>query len=75
MPMEESVEKEEAGKDVDVGEVPPTEESVPEQAPALPATLLAASRMWAGGPGDQVARQGPPVSLRARGKAPTIHAE
>ena len=38
MPVEELVEEKEVGKDVDVGEAPPTEESAPEQVPALPAT-------------------------------------
>ena len=37
-PMEEDVE--EADKEMDVGEAPPTRELVPEQAPVPPATLL-----------------------------------
>ena len=52
MPMEELVEEEEADKDADVGEAPPTEDLVPEQVLAPQATLLVASRIWAGGPGD-----------------------
>ena len=70
-PMEEDVE--EADKDMDVGEVPPTGDSVPEQAPALPATLLVAAGIWAGGQGNQVA--GPAISLRNWGKAPAVQAE
>ena len=40
MPMEEPVEEEEACKDADVGEAPPTEELVPEQVPASSTNLL-----------------------------------
>ena len=48
--MEEDVE--EVDKEMDVGEVPPTRDAAPEQAPALPATLLAMSGIWVGGQGD-----------------------
>ena len=51
--MEEDVE--EADKEMDMGEVPPTRDLVPEQVPAPPATLLAMAGIWAGGRGDQVA--------------------
>ena len=51
-PMEED---EEVDKEVDVGEAPPTGDLVPEQVLALLATLLAEARIWAGGPGDQMA--------------------
>ena len=54
--MKELIEEEEAGKDANVGEVPPTGDLAPEQAPVLPVTLLAVARIWAGGPGNQVAR-------------------
>ena len=67
--------EEEADKEMDVGEVPPTGYLAPEQVPVPPATLLAVARIWAGGPGDQVAGQGPATSLRARGKAPAIQVE
>ena len=53
-PMEEDIE--EADKEMDVGKAPPTGELAPEQALALPATLLVASGIWAGGPSSQVAR-------------------
>ena len=56
MPVKKLVEEEEAGKDADMGEAPPIGESVPEQVLALPATLLTAAGIWAGGPGDQAAR-------------------
>ena len=72
MPMKEPVEEEEGGEDADVGEAPPTEESVPEQVPVPPVTLLVVAGIWAGGPGDQLAGQGPATSLRAWGKAPAI---
>ena len=49
------VDVEEVSEEVEVGKVPPTGESVPEQAPALLETLLVAARIWAGGPGNQVA--------------------
>ena len=52
MPMEELVEEEEVGKDADMGEVPPTGDSVPEQALAPLITLLTVTRIWEGGPGD-----------------------
>ena len=57
MPVEELVEEdvEEVGEDADMGEMPPTEESMPEQVPAPLATLLVAAGIWAGGPSDQVA--------------------
>ena len=74
MPMEELVGEEEAGKDACMWEVPPTEELVLEQVPALPVTLLVVAGIW-GGPGDQVAGQGPATSSRAQGKAPTIQLE
>ena len=38
-PMEENIK--EADAEMDVGEAPPTGVSVPEQAPVLPATMLA----------------------------------
>ena len=46
-PMEEDLE--EVDKEMDVGEVPPTRDSVLEQALALPATLLVVAGIWAGG--------------------------
>ena len=58
---------------MDMGEVPPTGVSAPEQAPALPATMLAMAGIWVGGQDDQVA--GPGVSSRAQGKAPTGQVE
>ena len=70
-PMEEDVE--EADTEMDLGEAPPTGDSVPEQASAPLATMLVMAGIWAGGQDDQVA--GPGVSLRARGKAPTGQAE
>ena len=70
-PIEEDVE--EADKEMDIGEAPPTGELLPEQAPAPPATLLVTAGIWAGVQGDQVA--GPAISSRARGKAPTIQVE
>ena len=69
--MEKDVE--EADTEMDVGEVPPTRDSVPEQAPALPATMLVTSSIWVGGQDDQVAGLG--ISLRAQGKAPARQAE
>ena len=51
--MEEDVE--EADKEMDMGEAPPTGELLPEQAPAPPATLLVTAGIWAGVQGDQVA--------------------
>ena len=71
--MEEDVEV--ADKEMDMGEAPPIEHLVPEQAQALPATVLEASRIWVGGPSGQVAGQGPAASERAQGKAPTVQAE
>ena len=56
-----------------MGEAPPTGVSAPEQAPALPATMLAMAGIWAGGPSGQAAEPG--ISLRARGKAPARQAE
>ena len=75
MPMEEPVEEEKVGKDVDMGEVPPIRDSVPEQVVALAETLLVAAGICTSGPGNQVAGQGPAASLRAWGKAPTVHVE
>ena len=69
--MEEDIE--EADAEMDMGEVPPTGVSVPEQAPALPATMLAMAGIWVGGPSGQVAKPG--VSSRAWGKAPAKQAE
>ena len=69
--MEEDVE--EADADIDVGEAPPTEDTVPEKAPAPLVTMLAMVGIWAGGQDDQVA--GPGISPRAWGKAPTTQAE
>ena len=71
--MEEDVE--EADEEMDMGEAPPTRELVPEQALVLPATVLAASGIWVGGPSGQVARQGPATSERTRGKVPALQAE
>ena len=45
--MEEDVE--EVDKEIDVGEAPPIAELAPEQAPVLPATLLAMAGIWVGG--------------------------
>ena len=70
-PLEEDVE--EADAEIDVGEATPTGVSAPEQAPALPATMLVMAGIWAGGPNGQVAEPG--VSLRARGKAPARQVE
>ena len=58
---------------MDVGEVPPTGVSVPEQAPAPLATMLAMAGIWAGGPSSQVAEQG--ISSRGWGKVPAGQAE
>ena len=58
---------------MDVGEAPPTGVSAPEEAPALPATMLVMTGIWAGGPSGQVAEPG--ISSRAQGKAPTGQAE
>ena len=52
---------------MDVGEAPLTGDLVPEQAPAMLATMLAMAGIWVGGQDDQVARPG--VSSMARGKA------
>ena len=65
--MEEDVQ--EADAEMDVGEVPLTGVSVPEQVPAPPETMLAMAGIWVGGQNDQVA--GPGIRSRARGKAPT----
>ena len=70
-PMEEDVE--EADKEMDMGEVPPIGDSAPKQALALPVTLLVMAGIWVDGPSGQVA--GLAISLRARGKVPTIQAE
>ena len=69
--MEEDVK--EADAEMDVGEVPPTGVSAPEQGPALLATMLATAGIWAGGPSGQVAELG--ISSRARGKVPARQAE
>ena len=50
-PMEEDVE--ETDKEMDVGEVLPTRNLVPEQLPAPPATLLVTAGIWVGGRGDR----------------------
>ena len=52
-PIEEDVEEVDA--EIDVGEAPPTGDSVPEQAPAMLATMLAMAGFWVGGQDDQVA--------------------
>ena len=70
-PMEEDVEEVDA--EMDVGEAPPTGVSVPEGAPAPPATMLVTAGIWAGGPSGQAAEPG--VSSRARGKAPARRVE
>ena len=70
-PMEEDVE--DADAEIDVGEAPPTGDSVPEQAPAPPVTMLMTAGIWAGSPSGQVAE--PVVSLRGQGKAPAGQAE
>ena len=70
-PMEEDVE--EADAKIDVGEAPPTGVLVPEEAPALLATMLGIAGIWAGGPSGQVAEPG--ISSRAQGKAPAKQAE
>ena len=64
--MEEDVK--EADAEMDVGEAPPTGVLAPEKAPAPPATTLAMTGIWAGGPSGQVAEPG--ISLRARGRHP-----
>ena len=69
--MEEDIE--EVDVEMDVGEVPPTGVSAPEQAPALPATMLVMAGIWVGGSSGQVAEPG--ISLRAWGKAPAGQAE
>ena len=58
---------------MDVGEAPLTGDLVPEQAPAMLATMLAMAGIWVGGQDDQVAGLG--ISLRAWGKVPTRQAE
>ena len=68
--MEANVE--EADKEVDVGEVPPTGHSAPEQVLAPWVTLPAVARFWLGGPNDQVAGRELAMGSRAQGKAPTI---
>ena len=45
MPVEPMEEEEEAGKDADMGEAPPTGDSAPEQVLALPETLLVVARI------------------------------
>ena len=69
--MEEDVE--EADTEMDVGEVPPTEDLAPEQAPAPPATMLVTAGIWSGGQDNQMAE--PSVSSGPRGKAPAGQAE
>ena len=66
---------EEADKEVDMGEAPPTGDSVPEQATVPWVTLPAVAGFWVGGPSDQVAGREPATSLRAWGKVPTIQVE
>ena len=58
---------------MDVGEVPPTEDLVPEQAPTPLETMMAMAGIWVGGQDDQVARLG--ISLRAWGKGPARQVE
>ena len=69
--MEEDVE--EADAEMDMGEAPPTGVSAPEEASALPATMLVTAGIWVGGPSGQVAEPG--VSSRARGKVPARQVE
>ena len=69
--MEEDVEEVDA--EIDVGEVPPTGVSAPEEAPAPPPMMLASAGIWGGGPSGQVAEPG--ISSRAHGKAPAGQAE
>ena len=71
MPIEEDVE--EADAEMDVGEAPPTGDSVPEQALVPPVTMLVMTGIWAGGPSGRAAEPG--ISSRARGKAPAGQAE
>ena len=73
--MEEPVEEEEVGKEVDMGEAPPIGDSAPEQALAPWVTLPMATGFWVGCPSDQVARKKAAASLRAWGKAPTIQVQ
>ena len=47
--MEPMEEEEEVDKEVNMGEVPPTRDSVPEQAPAPLVTLLVVAGIWVGG--------------------------
>ena len=75
MPVEEPMEEEEVGEKADMGEVPPTRDSVPERAPVPQVTLPAAARFWAGVPSNQVAGKGLATSSRAWGKVPTVQAE
>ena len=67
-------EEEEVDKEVDMGEVPPNGDSVPEQALVPWASLPVAARFWAGAPSDQVARRGSATSSRAWGKVSAIQA-
>ena len=60
-------EEKEVGKEVDMGEVPPIGDLLPEQALAPWATLPVAARFWVGGPSDQVARRGPGHQLKGPG--------
>ena len=69
--MDEDVEEVDA--DMNVGEAPPTGVSAAEEAPALPAMMLAMAGIWAGGSSGQAAEPG--VSSRAQGKVPAGQAE
>ena len=77
MPVEELVEEdvEEVDKEVDLGELAPTGDLAPEQAPAPLVTLLVVAGIWEGGWADEVAGRGPAASLRAWGKVPAIQVE
>ena len=70
-PMDEDIE--EADVEMDLGEVPPTGVSAPEQAPPPLTTMLAMAAIWMGSPGSQVAEPG--ISSRAQGKVPAAQAE
>ena len=67
IPMEELVEEEEAAKKADMREAPPTRDSAPEKAPALPVNFPVAAGFWVGGPSDQVAGQGPGCQIKCLG--------
>ena len=66
---------EEADKQVDVGEVPPTGDLAPEQAPVPRATLPAIAGFWAGNQTNKVARRDMTTSSKAWCKVPAIQAE